>query len=107
MLLYYRKVKENLRQNKRKKEELKMKNINEMREITRNAKEEARAKVVARTRAWLEELDEEMTKAAQGGRTMLDTKMPEDCDRQTVRMTLAEAGFNFTMSDRYLTVMWY
>lgn len=84
-----------------------MKNINEMREITRNAKEEARAKVVARTNAWLEELDKEMTKTAQDGRTMLDTKMPEECDRQTVRLTLAEAGYNFTMSDRYLTVMWY
>ena len=84
-----------------------MKNINEMREITRNAKEEARAKVVARTRAWLEELDEEMTKAAQCGRTMLDTKMPEDCDRQTVRMTLAEVGYNFMMSDNHITVMWY
>ena len=84
-----------------------MKNINEMREITRNAQAEARAKVVARTNAWLEELDKEMTNAAQGGRTMLDTKMPEDCDRQTVRVTLAEAGYNFTMSDRYITVMWY
>lgn len=84
-----------------------MKNINEMREITRNAKEEARAKVVARTNAWLEELDEEMTKAAQGGRTMVDTTMPKDCDRQTVRVTLAEAGYNFLMSDNHITVMWY
>lgn len=84
-----------------------MKNVNEMREITRNAKEEAKAKVIARTNAWLEELDEEMTKTAQDGRTMLDTTIPEDCDRKTIRMTLAEAGFNFTVSDRYLTVMWY
>ena len=84
-----------------------MTHINEMREITRYAKEEAKAKIVERTNAWLEELDKEMSNAAQGGRSMLDTTMPEDCDRQIVRITLAEAGYNFTMTDKYLTVMWY
>lgn len=84
-----------------------MKNINEMREITRNAQAEARAKIVERTNAWLEELDKEMSNAAQGGRSMLDTTMPEVCDRQIIRITLAEAGYNFTMTDKYLTVMWY